>query len=84
MGLSRCGQTNLIAFVHPDVQHAALAIDEHEIHLVEAEQGARLRQDALGEIIDPARALQRKAGLEQSRERRVGRPAPDRGASRWC
>ena len=44
---------------------------EHQVHLIEAEQGARLGQDALGEVIDPARALQCQSGLEQTRERRV-------------
>ena len=69
MGLSRDGQPDLLALVHADVQQATLAIDEHEVQLVEAEQRARLGQDALGELVDPARALQREAGFEQARER---------------
>ena len=46
-----------------------LAIDEHEIQLIETEQRTRLREDALGEIVHAARTLKLEAGLEHARER---------------
>ena len=51
-GLEPRGQPYLLAFVHPDIEHAPLAIDEHQVQLVEAEQRARLGQDAFGELVD--------------------------------
>ena len=62
------GQADLLAFVQADIQQATLAVDEHQIQLIETEQCTRLREDALGEIVHASRTLKLDAGLEYARE----------------
>src|SRR5690606_3837662 len=52
------GQSFFATFMNTQLEHLPLAIDEHEIKLIEAEEAARFREDALAELIDSTSAVQ--------------------------
>src|SRR5690606_30075585 len=67
--LRSCAHALAAPFMNSELEYPPVAVDEHEIELVEAEQAARLGEDALAELVHSSRPVQHAPDVEQLRDR---------------
>src|SRR5690606_39491282 len=67
--LRSCAHALAAPFMNSELEYPPVAVDEHEIELVEAEQAARLGEDALAELVHSPRPVQHAPDVEQRRAR---------------